>query len=229
MGSEFMTQNWSMARKCALDVFCSFCFSSNCPSTNCDSCKTRIKRRRQRRAGVGHVADQRQRDGIAVHVRPSTRHSVPQFAHEQRGLICREEAVGVVVVEAEYAFDLRLAFRERSQGRSTLGATFVPQFSPKTACRSLRREETGLLEIATLSPTLSLSKGAPPCICSASRGGEQRAAAANAAASRPLPCLLRPNLRHTRHRKKPLNLEPGTALRFSPRVEGSATDQRGGI
>jgi hypothetical protein len=36
------------------------------------------------------------------------------------------------------------------------------------------------------------------CICSASRGGEQRAAAANAAASRPLPCLLRPNLRGTR-------------------------------
>ena len=142
LGSEFMTQNWSMARKCALDVFCSFCFSSNCPSTNCDSCKTRIKRRRQRRAGVGHVADQRQRDGIAVHVRPSTRHTVPQFAHEQRGLICREEAVGVVVVEAEYAFDLRLAFRERSQGDAQLSERLLflsfPQRRPVAHCGGKR-------------------------------------------------------------------------------------------
>ena len=142
LGSEFMTQNWSMARKCALDVFCSFCFSSNCPSTNCDSCKTRIKRRRQRRAGVGHVADQRQRDGIAVHVRPSTRHTVPQFAHEQRGLICREEAVGVVVVEAEYAFDLRLALRERSQGDAQLSERLLflsfPQRRPVAHCGGKR-------------------------------------------------------------------------------------------
>lgn len=98
----------------------------------------RIKRRRQRRAGVGHVADQRQRDGIAVHVRPSTRHSVPQFAHEQRGLICREEAVGVVVVEAEYAFDLRLALRERSQGDAQLSKRLLfltfPQRRPVAHC-----------------------------------------------------------------------------------------------
>ncbi len=55
---------------------------------------------------MGQVADQRQHDDISVNVRQSTRHSVPQFAHEQCGLICREELVGVVVVEAEYAFDL---------------------------------------------------------------------------------------------------------------------------
>jgi hypothetical protein len=60
------------------------------------------------------------------------------------------------------------------------------------ACSSLRQEENNLLDIATLSPMLHLSKAVPYCICSALRNRNSALPplhAANVAAIPPLPVL----------------------------------------
>lgn len=80
------------------------------PDSNEIKKKAKISEGRDRSA-----SHQGQRDRVAVHVGPRAGHNIAQFPHKHDSLVCCANAVGVVVIKGEYAFDLCLAFFERSE------------------------------------------------------------------------------------------------------------------